>query len=143
MDQATPVEEFRAIEVWDPDAEEYTTMGVTLERNHRSMMLNPHGVPTTGIPYTTSQEGRERIWRRFREATHDGPFSDALRAEICFTFEDCPHTVQTLVELESGWSVMLCERCGNTDARECRHGSSEWQLDGQLLICPNCGIDGT
>jgi hypothetical protein len=133
-----------ATEVWDFDAGEYTTMGVAAESRHRWTTVGQHGIPTGGIPYDMPEAHKEVIWRRFRDDTHDGPIDDYTRAEICFTFANCPHTTGTLVELESGWSVILCERCGEPQSRkQCRHGRSEWQLDGLLLVCPNCGIDGT
>jgi predicted RNA-binding Zn-ribbon protein involved in translation (DUF1610 family) len=136
-------DELLATEAWDFDAGEYTTMGVAIESRHRWTTVDRYGVPAGGIPYNMPQEHKERIWARFRELTHDGPMEDFIRRAICFTFAECQHTQKHYLELESGWTVEICLTCGQQVSRHCQHGKSVWQLDGQLLVCPRCGIDGT
>jgi hypothetical protein len=63
-----------------------------------------------------------------------------------FWFTNCRHTSCTLVEVENErgrWGVEICNDCGHQVARECPHEKSEWFADGQVLLCLNCGSDGT
>jgi hypothetical protein len=58
----------------------------------------------------------------------------------------CPHTVCSLFEVENEhgvWGVEICNDCGTQTVRECAHISMRWRADDSLLICDNCGIDGT
>jgi hypothetical protein len=41
------------------------------------------------------------------------------------------------------WGVEICNDCGTQTVRECAHISMRWRADDSLLICDNCGIDGT
>lgn len=74
------------------------------------------------------------------------PVSEAWRRETLFKFDHCTHTAETLVEIENEhgkWGMAICTRCAHVNVVECPHVKMEWHLDGQVLICANCGIDGT
>lgn len=65
---------------------------------------------------------------------------------MLFDFASCPHVTCRLVEIETElgtWGVEICERCGQQVQRECAHGKSVWLADGTVLLCLNCGSDGT
>lgn len=58
----------------------------------------------------------------------------------------CKHTTGTIFEVENEhgvWGVEICNDCGIQVTRECPHISNTWHADGALLICDNCGVDGT
>lgn len=60
--------------------------------------------------------------------------------------EDCPHTTSTMFEVSNKhgvWGVLVCDDCGRQNGRECPHVRCSWHLDGTILVCDNCGIDGT
>lgn len=60
--------------------------------------------------------------------------------------EDCKHTTSTMFEVSNQygvWGVLICDECGRQSGRECPHVRSTWHLDGTILICDNCGVDGT
>lgn len=61
--------------------------------------------------------------------------------------KSCSHTTRTLVEVENEygvWGVEICNNCGHlVEGPQCPHVSNTWHADGQVLLCDNCGIDGT
>lgn len=68
------------------------------------------------------------------------------REEIAYDFSECPHTAETLIEVEGPhgiWGMAICNNCGEQVVKECPHVRCDWLLDGKLLRCANCGIDGT
>lgn len=68
------------------------------------------------------------------------------REEIKLDFSQCPHTTSTFIEIEGPhgiWGVFVCDNCGVQHARECAHVRCDWMFDGKLLVCANCGVDGT
>lgn len=58
----------------------------------------------------------------------------------------CTHTTGTMVEVENDhgvWGVIVCNGCGAQTARECPHEKCTWHADDTVLVCDNCGYDGT
>lgn len=84
-------------------------------------------------------------------------YSPDWRKLIEFDFSQCRHTQATLVEVEAHrwdegrgetlkvgtWGMEICTSCGAQVRKECPHEMMEWQFDGRLLVCLNCGINGT
>lgn len=119
----------------------------------------------TGMPVTGLE--RERLsdeeYDRFLAAhaapyqrggdLYNRPVTDQWRDEIRYDFTRCPHTVETIVEIDAmdpltgdtlgKWGLAICVRCGVTTTKECPHVKTEWRLDGNVLICQNCGVDCT
>lgn len=63
-----------------------------------------------------------------------------------YDLSECPHTTQTMVEVENAhgiWGVMICNDCGQQVARECAHVRCDWHVGGKVLRCGNCGVDAT
>lgn len=60
---------------------------------------------------------------------------------------DCPHTSGTMIEVENEhgvWGVIICNDCGRLQSGpECPHVLCTWHEEGKVLICDNCGVDGT
>lgn len=58
----------------------------------------------------------------------------------------CDHARQLIVDVpnEHGiWAVQICVACGEQTKKVCHHIRSDWNETGTVLICGNCGIDGT
>lgn len=99
-----------------------------------------------GIPFTASREELECLavvhaTTRARDETDFG-----WRHGMLFDFTDCPHTSMSYHEIETDlgtWIVEICLRCGQQVSRGCTCGKSVWMADGQVLLCLNCGSDGT
>jgi hypothetical protein len=64
------------------------------------------------------------------------------RDAIRFDFSKCQHESVLFLDV-GGWTLIACERCAAITGRACRHEKMEWMLDGQVLVCTNCGTDGT
>lgn len=63
-----------------------------------------------------------------------------------FSPERCEHVHRTLIEVATAhgvWGMEICASCGEQVAKECPHIRLTWHDDGQVLICDNCGVDGT
>jgi hypothetical protein len=74
------------------------------------------------------------------------PPAEFRREATLFDFSDCPHTLQRMVEVENDhgvWGMMICTNCGTQVAMECPHVHCTWYEGGKVLVCSNCGIDGT
>jgi DNA-directed RNA polymerase subunit RPC12/RpoP len=69
------------------------------------------------------------------------------RERTLFSFNDCPHTVCTFIEVENAhgiWGMSICINCGKqVEGPECPHTSNSWDEAGSLLTCDNCGMDVT
>lgn len=68
------------------------------------------------------------------------------REQTMFDFSECPHTQEHLIEVDGPhgvWGMMVCVNCGTQTQKECPHVHCEWYEDGKVLVCSNCGIDGT
>lgn len=59
-----------------------------------------------------------------------------------FDLSDCPHPVRAVTQA-GGWDVETCDRCGEQVSKHCRHERSLWSDGGKILVCVNCGVDGT
>lgn len=67
-----------------------------------------------------------------------------------FTVRDtseCPHTTGTMFEVHNAhgyWGIIICNDCGGIQGGpECPHVHCTWHFEDTVLICDNCGIDGT
>lgn len=64
-----------------------------------------------------------------------------------FDLTKCPHEgMHTVVYVENdlgAWAVDICAQCGEQVDKECVHKHNTWHLDGKVLTCNLCGIDGT
>jgi len=101
-----------------------------------------------------SPEQREKIRAQATAGTvtdHRYPdmriLTEADRRQTCIDFSDCQHTSGMMFEVENEhgvWGVILCTDCGGVQmGPECPHVKCTWHEDGKVLICDNCGIDGT
>lgn len=110
--------------------------GIPFDLAGAAFRAHLHGHLASAPPVPT--EGPQRGYQQ--------PVTEAWRRETLFNFKGCTHTVETIVEIENEhgkWGMAICVRCANVNLIECPHVDMEWHLDGQLLICRNCGIDGT
>ena len=103
-------------------------------------------LPNGGIAHTLPLDKLEELLRpyidlKFPEGeVNEMPEVQRHRTE--FHFRKCPHTQASIVHV-GGWDVEICTRCGAEVGKHCRHEKMEWLVDGRILICVNCGIDGT
>lgn len=68
------------------------------------------------------------------------------RQRTLFDFSACSHTAMHMVEIPTPygkWGMMICVNCGAQVRKECLHVHCTWHVDGKVLICDNCGVDGT
>jgi hypothetical protein len=87
------------------------------------------------LQFIHGNESLPADWRRWP--------SDHLQ---CFSAEQCSHTQRFLIEVPTKhgvWGMEICASCGEQVGKECPHVHLTWHNDGQLLICDNCGVDGT
>lgn len=99
-----------------------------------------------GIPFTTSREELECLALIHATTVTRDESNPTWRRGMLFSFTECRHTACTIVEVENArgkWGVEICNDCGQQVAHLCAHEKSEWMADGQVLLCLNCGSDGT
>lgn len=84
-----------------------------------------------------------RIHRRVDEGSQVGDW----RKLTVLDTSDCSHTSGTMFEVENAhgiWAVVICNDCGQFQSPpQCAHVQNTWHEDGKVLICDNCGSDGT
>lgn len=102
--------------------------------------------PLSGLPQR-DPTAYEKFLRQHSERVGKAtPVSEWWRDESSFSFADCAHTVETIVEIDNEfgkWGLAICVRCAHVNTVECPHAKNEWYLDGRVLVCLNCGKDGT
>ncbi len=73
--------------------------------------------------------------------------TEADRRKTVRDTSNCSHTTGTMFEVENDhgvWGIIICIDCGGIQmGPECPHVHCTWHEDGQVLICDNCGVDGT
>ena len=100
-------------------------------------------------PRQWSAEDIEAMRLHLQETNREAMREDVRRAmvgNLPTLRKACLHIQRVLVEVETDygvWGMEICTDCGDQVAKECAHGRSDWQLDDQLLVCGNCGYDGT
>lgn len=75
---------------------------------------------------------------------------------VTLDFSGCRHSTCSLIEVDAftydanhqpvrvgKWGLEICQRCGVLVQKECAHEFMDWLFDGKLLVCRNCGVDGT
>lgn len=58
----------------------------------------------------------------------------------------CSHPEQVIIDVPNPhgvWAVQVCTGCGEQTKKVCHHVRSDWNKAGTVLLCGNCGIDGT
>lgn len=114
--------------------------------------MPPSPVREDGSPFQPRQWNESKL-DEFREQleyvdANGGVFkSPADRERTMCAWIGCEHTTMAMLRVENAngvWVVEICVDCGRQvgDAH-CEHVLSSWHLDGRILICDNCGIDGT
>lgn len=107
----------------------------------------PSGLPPNGIQRTEiSDVEYDRLLAAHVEAVGISPPSAAFREWTRFDFSKCRHVEERIVEIENEhgkWGMAICIRCAHVNTVECPHVKNEWRLDGKILVCENCGADGT
>lgn len=86
--------------------------------------------------------------RRLYEALEAGGALNTIewRDLTLFDLSTCKHETTEIHYVQSDlgeWEVETCARCGEQVAKECTCRRLEWHLDGSVLVCALCGIDGT
>lgn len=79
-----------------------------------------------------------------RDSYQSAAWRMALTELSCFN--ECAHTQRYLIEVPTKhgvWGMEICTECGKQVARQCPHVRLTWHEDGTVLLCDNCGIDGT
>jgi hypothetical protein len=98
------------------------------------------------IPFNAAPAEVDKLIADHMALSRDENDDPRWRERTVIDFTDCPHTSGTMVEVvnEYGiWGVIICNRCGRQSDRECPHTTCEWNDEGTLLRCLNCGVDGT
>lgn len=112
------------------------------------------------VAYDAPEELKERAWAAHLETApgHIGTsVSEQWRDQATFDFSGCNHTARYYYELDAVrfdpntgeqsvvgiWAVEICQECGTQVAHVCAHKINDWKFDGKLLVCRNCGSDGT
>ena len=122
--------------------------GGTVQCPTQAAPCDDDGVPMGGIPHATSREAHDLILsHHLASSPPDGaPVTSAWRERVQFHFLHCTHEHCSVVRVESeygAWDLEVCVRCGQQVTRQCPHLKNEWRLDGKVLVCLNCGVDGT
>lgn len=90
---------------------------------------------------TDAQRAKVKAQLELHDATPPG-----WRERTLFDLSGCAHTSERLIEVENEhgvWGMMICVDCGAQTAKECPHVHLTWHEEGNVLICDNCGADGT
>lgn len=112
------------------------------------------------IPFDAPEDVKTRAWGEHLATApgHVGtPVSEKWRDETVYDFSGCRHTARYMHNFEAMrfdpdtgkssvvgiWVVEICQVCGLQVERQCAHAINDWKFDGKLLVCRNCGVDGT
>lgn len=97
------------------------------------------------IAHHTSRDYLEGFLSEYAKCDREKLGAD-WREITLFDFSSCRHTVCSILNVRTdngSWDIEVCNTCGTQVGKHCAHEKMEWFADGHVLICRNCGIDGT
>lgn len=98
------------------------------------------------IPFNAAPAEVDKLLAEHVALPRDETDDRRWRERTVIDFTGCPHTTCSLIEVENDngvWGMEICVKCGVQVRRECPHTINDWNDDGTLLRCRNCGVDGT